>query len=177
MHIRLLGPEDAAAYQALRLEGLQAHPAAFSASYEGESKRSPEQVAARLSASPEALVSVFGAFIDGGLYGVTVLERTAAEKLAHNAWVCGVYVTASARQRGVGGALLDAVIAYARGLPHLRHLKLSVNAANMAAIALYRSRGFTAYGLEREFLCVEGVYHDEEFYGLRIGHEGLDHPP
>jgi RimJ/RimL family protein N-acetyltransferase len=38
---------------------------------------------------------------------------------------------------------------------------LGVNTANTAAIALYESVGFEKFGLERGFLRVNGVLHDE----------------
>jgi ribosomal protein S18 acetylase RimI-like enzyme len=80
-------------------------------------------------------------------------------------------VTPTFRGCGVGRALLDAIIAHARTLTHLRKLKLGVNASNAAAIALYQSRGFIPYGLEHEAMCVDGVFYDEEFYALPLKRE------
>ena len=140
----------------------------FSASCEEETGRTLEEVAARLVA-PES--SAYGAFIDDRLAGIVVLERPLAAKFSHNAFVCGLYVTPAARRRGLGGALLDAIIDHGRSFAGLRNLRLGVNATNAAAIALYRSRGFAPYGLEPEYLCVEGVYCDEAFYSLPLVHE------
>ena len=55
--IRRLGSEDAAAFQALRLEGLARHPEAFAASYEAEVALAIERVQERLQRS-----AVFGGF-------------------------------------------------------------------------------------------------------------------
>jgi ribosomal protein S18 acetylase RimI-like enzyme len=115
---------------------------------------------------------VFGAFADERLVGLAVLVRTSNEKLAHNAEVCGMYVTPTFRGRGVGRALLDTVIAHARTFGHLRKLTLSVTASNAAAIALYQSRGFVSYGLERDALCVDGVFHHTELYALPLNRNG-----
>jgi RimJ/RimL family protein N-acetyltransferase len=38
---------------------------------------------------------------------------------------------------------------------------LGVNAANAAAIALYEGAGFQRFGLERDFMRVDGVSQDE----------------
>ncbi len=168
MKIRQLNPDDAAAYQPLRLEGLRESPTAFSSSYAAESARTPADIAARLQTTADATVSVFGMFADERLVGIAALVRTTSEKLAHNADVCGMYVTPAFRRRGVGRALLDTLIAHARTFAHLRNLKLSVNASNTAAIALYQSRGFILYGLEREAICVDGVFYHEEFYALPL---------
>jgi GNAT superfamily N-acetyltransferase len=168
MKIRQLNPGDAAAYQPLRLEGLQESPTAFGSSYAIESARTLTEIAARLQITADATVSVFGMFADERLVGIAALVRTISEKLVHNAEVCGMYVTPAFRSCGVGRALLDAIIAHARTFDHLRKLKLGVNASNVTTIALYQSRGFTPYGLEHEAMCVDGVFYDEEFYALPL---------
>jgi RimJ/RimL family protein N-acetyltransferase len=38
---------------------------------------------------------------------------------------------------------------------------LGVNTENTAAIALYESLGFETFGVERGFMLVDGVLHDE----------------
>lgn len=55
-----------------------------------------------------------------------------------------------ARRQGLGGALLDALLAEAsrRGL---RCIALEVRVSNLGAIALYRSRGFAVAGTRRRF--------------------------
>ena len=168
MMIRRLCPDDAAAYQALRLEGLLESPTAFGASYAGEAGRTLAEIEARLQTTAEVTVGVFGAFADERLVGIGALARTTTEKVAHNATVGGMYVSAPFRGRRIGQALLDAVIAHARTFAHLRNLRLSVNATNATAIRLYQSRGFTRYGLEPETLCVDGVFYDDELYALPL---------
>lgn len=168
MMIRRLCPDDAATYQPLRLEGLQESPTAFGSSYTAEAGRTLAEVAARLQTAADATVSVFGAYSDERLVGIGALARTTTEKAAHNATVCGMYVSPSFRRRRVGQALLDAIITHAQTFTHLRNLKLGVNASNVAAIRLYQSRGFTSYGLEPEALCVGGVFYDEGFYVLPL---------
>ena len=50
------------------------------------------------------------------------------------------------RGQGVGGALLDALIAWAVSQPQIEKLGLYVFSTSEAAIQLYRSRGFTQEG-------------------------------
>jgi ribosomal protein S18 acetylase RimI-like enzyme len=173
MKIRQLNPEDAAIYQPLRLEGLQESPTAFSSSYAAEAARTHADIVARLQMTTESTVSVYGAFSNERLVGITALVRTTSEKLAHNAHVVGMYISPAFRRLGYARALLDTVIAHARTFPHLRNLKLSVTASNTGAIALYQSLGFISYGLEREALCVDGIFYDEEFYALHLNNNDL----
>jgi ribosomal protein S18 acetylase RimI-like enzyme len=57
-------------------------------------------------------------------------------------WLEDLFVSADARGRGVGRALVDAAVerARARGC---RRIQLDVNEQNGEALALYRSTGFT----------------------------------
>ena len=159
---RRLGPDDAPAFQALRLRGLLECPSAFVASHDEEAATPLADVAQRLE--PAAGRAVFGAFdaFDGDmLVGVVGLVREHYRKLAHKGFVWGMYVAPEARRQGTGAALLAHALAHAANAWRLRQVNIGANAANDAALALYRRLGFERYGVERDFLCVDGVYHDE----------------
>ena len=166
MQIRRLTPADAAAYQALRLLALKAEPAAFGASFEEEAAFSVQIIEARLEVRPDR--GVFGAFEEGELIGMVALGRETMRKLAHKSMIWGLYVSHSNRRRGVARQLLDAAIALARATPEVRVVTLYVNASNRPAIGLYESLGFEAYGLEREAMQVDGIFHDELLMALQL---------
>ena len=54
------------------------------------------------------------------------------------------------RKRGVGGMLLDEVLAAGEALG-VKHFYLEVRESNLAAQGLYRSRGFQTDGVRRDF--------------------------
>jgi RimJ/RimL family protein N-acetyltransferase len=159
MNIRVLSPADAARFQALRLQGLREQPAAFASSAEEEVDASLEEVARRLVATSDG--AVFGAFDDAMLLGIVGLQRESKNKLAHKAWIWGMYVAPLVRRQGIGRRLLQQALAHASREFGVRQVNLGVNSANQAALALYQSLGFTSYGVERGFLLVDGVLHDE----------------
>jgi ribosomal protein S18 acetylase RimI-like enzyme len=159
MPIRLLGPDDAAAFQTLRLQALRECPSAFCSSYEEECDRPVATVAERLESAPDR--AVFGAFEDSRLAGIAGLARESGRKVAHKAVLWGVYVAPEFRSRSLGRQLVTAALEHAGALPGLRQVNLGVNATNAAAIALYRSLGFAPYGYERGFMCIDGELHDE----------------
>jgi hypothetical protein len=68
----------------------------------------------------------------------------------------------------VGGALLDAVVAYAGSLPGVDWLRLGVGSHNEAARALYQRRGFEPWGFERDALRVASEPIDELHMVLRL---------
>jgi len=146
-------------------------PTAFGSSYAAETSRTLAEIIAVLQTTANSPTGVFGAFVDDRLVGIAALACTTAEKVAHNGTVWGMYVTPAFRQRGVSQSLLDAIISHARTFPHIRNLKLGVNASNAAAISLYQSRGFIRYGLERDALWVDGIFYDSELYALPLKHK------
>jgi RimJ/RimL family protein N-acetyltransferase len=157
--IRALDRTDAAAFQALRLQGLQAHPEAFASSWEEESTQPLAEVAERLAPRPGGLV--FGAFEGDALVGLVGLGREAMAKLAHKGWIWGVYVAPASRQRGIAEALIGHALEHAARAWRLRQVNLGVNTRNAAAHALYLKLGFEPFGLERAFLRVGDQWHDE----------------
>ena len=159
MQIRILGPIDADAFQSLRLQALQDCPSAFASSYEEECDTAIVAVAERLA--PAADHCVFGALEGTELIGTAGLAREGHVKLAHKAFIWGVYVAPRFRRQGVGRQLVTQALEHAAKVPGLRQVNLGVNVANAAAISLYESLGFRSFGIERGFMLLNGQLHDE----------------
>ena len=157
--LRSLVPADVAAYRALRLRGLRECPSAFATSPEEDEALPVDTVESRLQQTANQVM--IGAFAGEQLIGVSGLLRERRRKLAHKAWVVGFYVAPEARRRGVGRQLLALTLEQAGAMPGLRQVNLGVNAGNVAARRLYESMGFAPFGLERAFMLVDGVAHDE----------------
>jgi RimJ/RimL family protein N-acetyltransferase len=166
MEIRVLQSNDAAAFQELRLTALRDCPTDFSSSYEEECDIPLPRVADRLAPGPDR--AIFGAFDEGRLVGTVGLQREQPRKLAHKAMIWGVYVRPAFRRHGVGRRLLEYALAHAASMPGLRQILLSANAANPASTALYKSVGFEPFGVERDFLLVDGALHDEIHMSRRV---------
>lgn len=164
--IRWLTPDDAAAFQALRLAGLRASPSAFGSSYEEEKDRPLAVIEARLA--PAADQGMLGAFAHGQLVGMLGIRRQDALKTRHRMAMWGVYVAPSHRNQGIAQALLARAVAFARQVPGAVQVHLSVNAASGSAIRLYEQAGFKTYGTEPAALLVDGELHDELLMQLRL---------
>jgi ribosomal protein S18 acetylase RimI-like enzyme len=78
-----------------------------------------------------------------------------------------MYVAPSLHRRGVGAALLSAVIEHAR--TRVAVVQLTVLQANTAAKALYSRFGFVSYGIEKRALRHQGIDHDDELMALDLG--------
>ena len=169
--VRLLTEADAAAFSALRLEGLERCPQAFSMSAEVWRTLSLKAVKERIRTHPEGSFAV-GAFVQRALCGSAGLRRLDGKE-RHKAQVWGVYITEGARGRGVGKALLTALVKRAKSYPDLKQLTLSVATEQAAARRLYASFGFEVWGLERRALRLPDRYVDEEYRVLWL-REGLE---
>jgi ribosomal protein S18 acetylase RimI-like enzyme len=163
MLVRLLTPDDAAAFQALRLAGLLECPGAFASSHQEEASTPMDVVAARLAVQPGR--ACFGAFDDTmwgpALVGVVGLQREGMLKMQHKAFIWGLYVAPAHRAAGVGRQLVGQALAYAAQPMGVRQVLLGVNAHNTNALALYEALGFVAFGREPGFMVLDGQLHDE----------------
>jgi GNAT superfamily N-acetyltransferase len=159
--IRRLGPEDLAEYRALRLRGLAEHPEAFTSSAEEEAARPPAALASRLAPGPDARHDVvLGAFVDGTLVGIVGLEVDPRRKVRHKAHVFGMYVAREAAGRGIGAALIDAVVAHARSIRGVTQLVLTATAGTPAR-RFYERAGFRVFGVEPVAVVVGPDCHDK----------------
>jgi GNAT superfamily N-acetyltransferase len=72
-----------------------------------------------------------------------------------------MYVRAAARGRGIGAALLDALLGHARALGHAR-VRLDTAPELTPAIALYERFGFRPIAPYRESQCLAALYFERE---------------
>lgn len=159
MLIRRISPEDAAAFQQLRLRGLRECPEAFSSSHAEEVGTPLHVISARLAPRPDG--AVWGCFEGRNLLGMLGVQRESQKQLSHKAVIWGMYVDPHHRRRGLGRALVAHGLGYAADALRARSVNLGVNTRNTAAIALYESMGFGIYGTEKGFLMIDGVLHDQ----------------
>ncbi|MGC2037103.1 N-acetyltransferase family protein [Paraburkholderia caledonica] len=167
MLVRLLGTQDAPSFHSLRLCGLREAPTSFASSYEEEVDRSAEVIEAQLATRNDR--GVFGAFEDSRLIGIAGLGRENLRKLNHKAFLWGVYVAPDMRGLGVSKKLVAEVLTFARSIPDITQVNLTVNANNPAAIRLYTSLGFEQFGREHNSLMVDGRMYDELHMSLHFG--------
>ena len=167
--VRALGPDDAAAYQALRLRGLRAHPQAFTSSAEQDADKPLAWALQRLTPDAARPHDFFlGAFDAAELIGIVGLEARYRPKERHNATLVAMYVPLERVGTGVGRRLAQALVARAGANPVLEQIDLTVTAGNRQAQALYEHIGFTVVGLWPRAIQVDGCYHDKVRMQLQL---------
>jgi ribosomal protein S18 acetylase RimI-like enzyme len=171
LEIRRLTRADLDATRRVRLEALEQEPASFGESVDEFARLSLEALAHRLGedGAPRETDDnfIYAAFDGSALIAMAGFFRESRVKRRHKGTVWGVYVAPAYRGRGVGRAVMTALLDHARTLPGLRYVYLSVG-ADSPARRLYLSVGFQPFGIEPEALGVNGRYFDEEHMLLRL---------
>ena len=165
--IRPLREEDAAPYWNLRLEGLQNEPFAFGKSVKEHQTTAVEATAARFRETRDDNFTL-GAFEQDALVGIATFIRETGIKERHKARIFGVYVTGSHRSKGVGSALLAAILEKAKEDRSLEQILLTVAVGQESASRLYLKFGFRSYGIEPRALKVGDDYIDENHMILTL---------
>jgi ribosomal protein S18 acetylase RimI-like enzyme len=147
MHVARLQPSNASEYRELMLQAYELAADAFTTTAE-ERAAEPESFWIKRIADPTGLSTAFGAFEGQNLVGTVELEFSAKPKTKHKALVIGMYTAPAARGKGVGRALLESIVEYARAKDGLLLLTLTVTEANEPAVNLYHSLGFKVFGVE-----------------------------
>jgi RimJ/RimL family protein N-acetyltransferase len=166
--VRELAEADLAAYKALRDHALAHHEEAFTSDAPTEALRSAQSYASRLGRGDAGESFTLGAFRGDRLVGAISCERDARTKVRHVGHIIGTMVQADEQGRGVGKALLDALIERASADDELQQLTLTVTAGNQAAERLYARAGFVRFGTLPRAIRVGGRFHDKHHLMLSL---------
>lgn len=97
--------------------------------------------------------------MDGSVVGFAGLKVEDAPRRRHVGQI-GMMVRDDVQGRGIGTALLGALLDLADNWLNLRRIELDVYTDNAAAVHLYESRGFAIEGTRRDFAFRDGAYID-----------------
>ena len=147
MHVATLATEHAHEYRRLMLNAYEQEADAFTSTPE-ERAAEPDSWWLQRMADPNGQGVAFGIFHEGELVGTVALEFSNQTKTKHRAHIVAMYVSRTYRSGGMGRALIQAAIEYARSRSTIRLVTLSVTQGNDVAINLYQACGFKQFGVE-----------------------------
>jgi L-amino acid N-acyltransferase YncA len=109
----------------------------------------------------------FVAELDGGVVGWAALSPVSSRACYAGVAENSVYVAAAARGRGVGTALMRALVGEAVGAG-IWTIQCSVFPENTASLALHQRAGFRVVGRRERIAQLDGVWRDTLFLELRL---------
>ncbi len=171
MHIARLQPSDAPQYRQLMLQAYELAADAFTSTAD-ERAAEPESFWVRRIADPMGLSAAYGALEGQDLIGTVALECSAKPKTRHKAHVIGMYAAPAVRGKGVGRALLAALVEQARAQDGILLLTLTVTEGNDPAVKLYRSAGFQTFGSEPMAISTPSGFKAKLHMWLPLQHSG-----
>ena len=136
--IKRLAVDEGLRLRTIRLRALADAPDAFGSTYDEVAAWPLDSWAAQLQK-----IATFVAVVDGEDVGLVRGARDALQPDA--AWLISMWVSPEVREQGVGEALIDAVVEWAR-ISGVRRVLLDVGDHNQPAIALYARKGFEPNG-------------------------------
>ena len=141
--IRRLTPLDAGDFFAMRLRCMHDAALQFRSAPDDVEREGVDYWRERLGSPNDRIV---GAFDGSRLIGIGGIVREDRVKLRHKALLFGMFVASDATGRGIGRAIVDALVNEAHGFVNALHLTLMAD--NQRALALYERAGFVVYGRE-----------------------------
>lgn len=94
--------------------------------------------------------------------------RGGKRKATRHAATLGLSIRKAWRNRGVGSALMEQAIEWARATGIVKRIELAVYARNQAAIHLYEKFGFEVEGRRQRAVCQNGEYLDDLIMALLL---------
>jgi len=107
---------------------------------------------------------IITAQVDERTIGMAHLVRGKFEKNKHVGFL-GISIVNEFRGMGIGTAMMNYIIEWARRQKGLEKISLTVFSTNEAAINLYRTFGFQIEGMSKKQYKIEGKYIDETIMG------------
>ena len=160
--IRAVRESDVEVFRQLRLEALRSHPEAFGSDHDESAALPTSHWLERIrqaDGNGNGLTCVAESDA-GALVGMTGVVRDTGIKVAHNAFVWGVYVQPDWRGLGIGRELLNTCIKWAADRSVL-FIRLAAVTTNTRAIQCYARAGFETYGLQPQVIRANGRVYDE----------------
>lgn len=127
-----------------------------------------EQERDMLSKLAEAKTSaMFVGLVSGRIVSVVNLNAPMRARTAHTSEI-GVSVLKAYWHQGVGKAMLEHLVAFARSTGILKVIHLSVRCDNVRAVHLYEKIGFVHIGTYERYMQIDGAYIDVYLMNLYL---------
>jgi RimJ/RimL family protein N-acetyltransferase len=157
IEIREIYSSDSLAYKQFLMQGLEQDEGNFRISPNDE-KEAPFPTRDK----PDSFT--LGAFEGKQWAGIVSFQREGEnrEKLRHKGLLFRMYISPAFRGKGIGQALIGALLNRVKALEDIEQINLTVVAENVVAKKIYEKQGFRSFAREFHAMKWKGKYYTEE---------------
>ena len=159
IQIRKLLPNESLSYRALRLQCLKKFPEYFTTDYLSE-KGKEKLFFQQFIENSDKDNFVIGAFNNDNLIGISGFKRHERRKINHSGIIIQVYVNPKYQRKNIGSNIIRATIEEAFKISEIEQIEIGVISTNKHAEKIYKKIGFEEFGLQKNFLKINGSYYD-----------------
>ena len=105
--------------------------------------------------------------VNNEIVSLSGLITSSRKRIAHNS-VFSISVKRAYWRLGVGNAIMEATINFAKSTKMIKNISLGVKSDNVNAIKLYEKHGFLKIGVHKNFFNIDGIYYDEILMDLNL---------
>jgi len=105
--------------------------------------------------------------IDDNIVSLAQITSSNRKRIAHNSEV-SISVKKDYWRNGIGSAVMEEIIRFAREGGVIKNISLGVRASNINAIKMYEELGFVKVGLHKNYFNINGNFDDEILMDLYI---------
>ncbi|MHA1522545.1 MAG: GNAT family N-acetyltransferase [Promethearchaeota archaeon] len=131
----------------------------------GKTVEQEENFLRSLQDSKNAIMVV--GIVDGQISGLADVSGGSRPRTEHNSSL-GITVLKKYWRQGIGKAIMEYLIDWAKNTKIIRKINLSVRTDNKPAISLYRSLGFEKQGVMTREMFIDGLFIDTVEMGKNI---------
>ncbi len=165
IQIRKLQPNESNFYRDIRLECLKNYPMYFTSNYRDEKAKAKLFFQDHIEES-DVNNFVIGAFHNNALVGISGFNRYDRKKTEHKGRIIQVYVNPNYQGQNIGLSIIKSTIDEAFKINAIEQIEIDVITTNTQAENLYKKIGFTAYGIQKNFMKVDDTYYDHKMMML-----------
>lgn len=173
MNVVTLEATDVQAYRELMLEAYEFAADAFT-STATESRAEPDAWWIKRIGSISSQTTSVGVWDKGTLIGTVAVEYSTKPKTHHKALVIGMFVKPAYRSKGVGRLLMTRLIEIVVKRPEVELLSLTLTEGNEPALRLYRSVGFSVWGVEPHAIRTDSGFKGKVHMSLALQPANVD---
>jgi len=119
------------------------------------------------SISNDANTLMILGIIENDIVSVAQINTSNRKRIAHNSEV-SISVKKVYWQNGIGSAVMEEIIRFAKEHSTIKNVSLGVKASNKNAITLYEKYNFKRVGVHKDYFNINGIYDDEILMELYI---------